>query len=167
MKKAIRNRDYEGFARIDPYIRIFWDLAAVVDGCIIIDNRNPIPNCLQRAVSSRLHRSHPGHEAMVDTAQYLWWPRNHRDFVNLCKNCRECTKFCKNLKPMSQFKIYKSLLLLNAPNEELQLDYTGRVQTVQVTKYTSWKLSTASPNIRLRCLPKRLEINKILKFLEK
>ena len=58
-KIAIRNRDYESFARIDPYIKIFWDLPAVVDGCIIIDDRNPILSCLQRAVLSRLHRSHP------------------------------------------------------------------------------------------------------------
>ena len=104
MKLAIRNRDYKVFARIHPYIRTFWDSAAVVDGCIIIDDRIAIPSCLQRAVLSRLHRSHPGQEAMVDTAQYLWWPRVHRDFVNLCKNYRECTKFGKNLKPTSSFQ---------------------------------------------------------------
>ena len=71
MKMTIRNRDYERFARIDPYIKTFWDMAAVVDGCIIINDRIAIPSCLQRAVLSRLHRSHPGQEAMVDTAQYL------------------------------------------------------------------------------------------------
>ena len=44
MKTAIRNRDYEGFARIDPYIKTFWDSAALVDGCIIIDDRIAIPS---------------------------------------------------------------------------------------------------------------------------
>ena len=57
MKTAIRNRDYEGFARIDPYIKTFWDSAALVDGCLIIDDRVAIPSCLQRAFLSRLHRS--------------------------------------------------------------------------------------------------------------
>ena len=75
MKIAIRNRDYEGFARIDPYIKTFWNSAAVIDSCIIIDD--------WIAVLSRLHRLHPG----------LWWPIIHRDIVNFCKNCRECTKF--------------------------------------------------------------------------
>ena len=88
MKTAIRNRDYEGFARIDPYIKTFWDSAAVIDGCIVIDDRIAIPSCFQQAFLSRLHCSHPGQEAMVDTAQYLWWPRLHRDIINLCKNCR-------------------------------------------------------------------------------
>ena len=46
MKIAIRNRDYEDFARIHPYVRNFWDSAAVVDGCIILDDRTAIPSCL-------------------------------------------------------------------------------------------------------------------------
>ena len=114
MKMAIRNRDYEGFVKIHPYIKTFWVSAAVVDSCIIIDDRIAIPSCLRRAVLSRLNRSHPGQEAMLDTAQYLWWPRIHREVVNLCKSCGECTKFRKKLNPMSPFKMYKSLPLLNA-----------------------------------------------------
>ena len=47
-KIAIRNRDYEGFARIDVYIKTFWDLAAVFDGCILIDDRIAIPSCLSK-----------------------------------------------------------------------------------------------------------------------
>ena len=66
MKLAIRNRDY--------------------DGCIIIDETIAIPSCLQRLDLSCLHRSNLGQEAIVDSAQHLWWPRIHRDIVNLCKN---------------------------------------------------------------------------------
>ena len=44
MKTANRSSDYEGFARIDPYIKTFWDSAAVIDGCIIIDDRIAIPS---------------------------------------------------------------------------------------------------------------------------
>ena len=66
----------------------------------------------------------------MDTAQYLWWPKIHRDIVNFCKSGRECTKFGKNLKPMSLFKMYYSLPLLNAPSEELQLDYAGPLSYV-------------------------------------
>ena len=44
MKIAISNRDFEGFARIDAYTKTFWDLAAVIDGCILIDDRIAIPS---------------------------------------------------------------------------------------------------------------------------
>ena len=68
MKTAINNKDYEGFTKIDPYINSFWDSAAVIDDCIIFDDRIAIPSCHQRAVLTHFHRSHPSQEAKVDTA---------------------------------------------------------------------------------------------------
>ena len=125
MKRAIVNRDYEGFCRIDSYIKSFWHCAAVVDGCVVVDNRIAIPMCLRKPLLSRLHRSHAGQLAMVDAAQYIWWPRMHRDIVQLCKDCPQCTKFGKNLKANASFNSSKPLPLLSGPNEELQLDYAG------------------------------------------
>ena len=125
MKRALINRDYEGYCRIDPYIKSFWHCAAVVDGCIIVDNRIAIPMCLRKPLLSRLHRSHAGRLAMVDAAQYIWWPRMHRDIVQLCKDFPQCTKFGKNLKANASFNSSKPLPLLSGPNEELQLDYAG------------------------------------------
>ena len=49
----------------------------------------------------------------------------HRDFVQLCKYCPQCTKFGKNLKANASFNSTKPLHLLSDPNEELQLDYAG------------------------------------------
>ena len=166
MEMAIRNRDYEGFARTDPSIKTFWDSAAVVDGCIIIDDRIAIPSCLRRAVLSRLHRSHPSQEAMVDMAQYLWWPRIHRDIVSLCKSCRECTKFGKNLKPLSPFKMYKSLPLLNAPNEELQLDNAGPVCDGVCNKIYILVAIDRYSKYPSALLFKTTGANEVLKFLE-
>ena len=125
MKRAIINRDYEGFCRIDSYIKYFWHCAAVVDGCIVIDNRIAIPMCLRKPLLSRLHRSHAGQLAMVDAAQYIWWPRMHQDIVQLCKDCSQFTKFGKNLKANASFNSSKPLPLLSGPNEELQLYYSG------------------------------------------
>ena len=166
MKVAKRNRGYVGFARIYPYIMASWNSAAVVDGSITIDDRIAIPSCLQRIVLSRLHQSHPGQEATVDTAQCLWWPRTPRDIVNLCKNCRECTKLDKNLKPMSPFKMYKSLTPLNAPNEELQLDHAGPLSSGagnQVCFLLAIDRFSRYPSAKLT---KTTGANKILKFLE-
>ena len=125
MKRAIINRDYEGFCRIDSYVKSFWHCAAVVDGCVVVDNRIAIPMCLRKSLLSRLHRSHAGQLAMVDAAQYIWWPRMHRDIIQLCKDCPQCTKFGKNLKANVSFNSSKPLPLLSSPNEELQLDYAG------------------------------------------
>ena len=119
MKRALVNRDYEGFCRIDSYLKSFWHCAAVVDGCVIVDNRIAIPICLRKPLLARIHRSHAGQLAMVDAAQYIWWPQMHRDIVQLCKDCAQCTKFGKNLKAN------KPLPFLSSPNEELQLDYAG------------------------------------------
>ena len=124
MKRALINRDYEGFCRIDPYIKSFWHFAAV-DGCIVVDNRIAIPICLRKPLLSRIHTSHAGQLAMVDAEQYIWWPRMHRDIVQLSKYCPQCTKFGKNLKANASFNSTKPLPLLSGPNEELQLDYAG------------------------------------------
>ena len=125
MKRALINRDYEGFCRIDPYIKSVWHCAAVVDGSVVVDNRIAIPMCRRKPLLSRLHRSHAGQLAMVDAVQYIWWPRMHRDIVQHWKYCPQCTKFVKNLKANASFNSSKPLPLLSGPNEEPQLDYAG------------------------------------------
>ena len=125
MKRALINRDYEGFCSIDSYLKSFWHCAAVVDGCVVVDNRIAIPNCLRKPLLARLHRSHAGQLAMVDAAPYIWWPRKHRDIVHICKDCPQCTKFGENLKANASFNSTKPLPLLSGPNEELQFDYAG------------------------------------------
>ena len=102
----------------------------------------------------------------MDTAQYLWWPRVHRDFVKLCKNCRECTKFGKNLKPMIPFKIYKSLPPLNAPNEEVQLDYAGPLSDGDGNQVYMLVAINRFSKYLSAMLTKTTGANKILKFLE-
>ena len=49
----------------------------------------------------------------------------HRDIVQLCKDCPQCTKFGKNLKANASFNSTEPLSLLSDPNEELQLHYAG------------------------------------------
>ena len=50
----------------------FWPKAAVVKNCVIIDNKLAIPEALRQAVLARLHRSHPGQEAMMSASEYIW-----------------------------------------------------------------------------------------------
>ena len=72
--------------------RSFWEDAAVTNDCVIIDNRVAIPLYLKKAVLNRLHRTHPGQEAMIDAAVYIWWPRMHREIIDFCQNCRQCSE---------------------------------------------------------------------------
>ena len=60
MKRALFNWDYEGFCRIDSYLKSFWHCAAVVDDCVFVDNGIAIPMCLRKPLLSRLLRSHAG-----------------------------------------------------------------------------------------------------------
>ena len=104
----------------------FWPTAAVVNNCVVIDNKLAIPEPLRQAVLTRLHRSHPGQEAMMTASEYLWWPFMNRQIIETCEKCRECTLFGKNV-PASIFNTANSLPVLSGPNQELQLDFAGPI----------------------------------------
>ena len=74
---------------------------------------------------ARLHRTHPGQETMVDAAQYLWWPKMHREIIDLCQFCRSCLAYGKNLKTSKSFNSTERLPELSEANEELQIDLAG------------------------------------------
>ena len=93
LSQHILAKDREGFSRLGSYMANFWDDASVINDCMIIDKRVAIPTCLRKAVMARLHRTHPGQEAMVDAAQYLWWPKMHKEIIDLCQSCRSCSAY--------------------------------------------------------------------------
>ena len=112
MKRAIINKDITSFNKLGAYMAQFWPTAAVVNNCVVIDKKLAIPEPLRQAVLTRLHRSHPGQEAMMTASEYLWWPFMNRQIIETCDKCRECTLFSKNLKPASTFNTAKSLPVL-------------------------------------------------------
>ena len=91
----------------------------------MVENQIAIPNCLRKPILARLQRSHAVQLAMVGAAQFIKLARTHRDIIQLCKDCPQCTKFGKNLNANASFNSSKTLPLLYGPNEELQLDYAG------------------------------------------
>ena len=82
-------------------------------------------------LGQRLHRSHPGQEAMMSASEYIWWPFMNRQAIDTYEKCRECTLFGKTLKPTKAFKTANSLLVLSGPNQELQLDFAGSISDEQ------------------------------------
>ena len=105
----------------------FWPKAAVINNCVIVDNKLAIPETLRQAVFARLHRSHPGQEAMMSASEYIWWQFLNRQIVDICEKCRECRLYSKNLKPVKTFHTTQPLPDLTAPNQELQLDFAGPI----------------------------------------
>ena len=98
LRRVIERKDRAGFELMGPYTNPLWNQLSVVDDCILVDNRIAVPAQLRQAVMKRIHRGHPGQEAMIDVSNYLWWPHMHKDIVNLAEECRECTRYGKNAK---------------------------------------------------------------------
>ena len=105
----------------------FWTEAALVNNCAVIDNKPAIPEPLRQANLTRLHRSHPGQEAMMAASEYLWWPFMNRQIIETCEKCREGTLFGKNLKPATTINTAQPFPSLSGPNREIQLDFAGSI----------------------------------------
>ena len=106
----------------------------VVDDCIVVDGRLAVPGQLRPAVLKRIHRGHPGQEAMFDVSRYLWWPNMPKDIVNMAEECRSCTRYGKNAKYIIPKNATKALPLLSQPGQEPQLDYTGPLEDTKGNK---------------------------------
>ena len=166
MKRAINNKDVSSFNKLGTYMAQFWSKAAVVNNCVIIDNKLAIPEVLRPAVLARLHRSHPGQEAMMSASEYIWWPFMNRQIVDTCERCRECTLYGKNLKPVKTFHTAQSLSLLTGPNQELQLDFAGPIvddRGVKIFLLVAIDRFSKFPSV---LITKTTGAKKVTKFLE-
>ena len=119
MKRAIVNKVVTTFNKLAH--------AAVVNNCVIIDNKLAIPEPLRQAVLARPHRSHPGQETMMSASVYIWWPFLNQQIVDTCEKRRECTLYGKNLKRAKNFHTAQTLPTLSGPNQELQLGFPGPI----------------------------------------
>ena len=129
LRRVIERKDRHSFELMGPYTNSLWHQMAVVDDCIVVDGRLADRGQLRPAVLKRIHRGHPGQEAMLDVSKYLWWPHMHKDIVNLAEECRSCSRYGKNVKYIIPNNESKPLpLLTQLPGQELQLDYAGPLE---------------------------------------
>ena len=134
LRRVIERKDRHSFELMGPYTNSLWHQMSVVDDCIVVDGRLAVPEQLRPAVLKRIHRGHPGQEAMVDVSRYLWWPHLHKDLVNMAEDCRSCARYGKNAKYVIPKNASKPLPLLSQPGEELQLDYAGPLEDTKGRK---------------------------------
>ena len=127
MRTAIINKELQSFNKLGAYMAQFWTKAAVVNNCVLIDNKLAIPEQLRSAILTRIHQSHPGQAAMMDASEYIWWQLLNRQIVNVLDIRPECTLFGKNIKDSTSYNSAKPLSPLSAPNHEIQLDFAGPI----------------------------------------
>ena len=180
LRRVIERGDKQGFELMGPYTKPLWSQMAVQDDCILVNNRLAVPVQLRQAVLKRIHRGqHPGQEAMLGAAQYLWWPHMNKDIVNLAEECRSCTRYGKIVKYLISKNASKPLPLLTQPGQEVQLDYAGPIEnqkgkkiyllvaidrfskfpSVKVTKSTSGKCTVYHISTRMEFLNQFVRTN--------
>ena len=103
------------------------DLGTTPSGCILYDGKLFIPTQLPKHIMNSIHRKHPGQSGMMHLANLIWFPRIHREIVNLTQNSQTCIKKGKNLEPLIPKNKNSQLPPLMKPNEEVQLDFTGPI----------------------------------------
>ena len=127
MKRVFVNKDVTSFNKLGSYMAQLWTKAAVVNDYVIVDNKFAIPEPLRKVFLARIHRSHPGQEAMMSASDYIWWLFMIRQIIDTCEMRRECTLFGPNLKPTKPFKTAHSLPTLSGHNQNFWLDFAGPI----------------------------------------
>ena len=125
LREAARNKDFEKFKNSAKNVAQFYKLSAEMNDILVVDNRLAIPEKLRNAVLNWLHKDHPGQLAMLDAANYIWWPKMHSQIVEKAESCRECRQMGKNLKTLIPKTAVSKYPEPCAPNDELQLDFAG------------------------------------------
>ena len=143
----------------------FFQLAKDEDGILIIDNRLAIPSKLRNACLNWLHRNHPGQMAMVDAANYLWWPKMHSQIIEKAESCSQCRQMGKNLKPLIAKRKFEKIKEPSEPNEEVQLDFAGPLFNDCKTKTYLLVAVDSYSRFPSVAILKSTGSNKIIKFL--
>ena len=124
-RRVIERNDRHSFELMGPYTNSLWHQMTLVDECILVDNRLVVPCQLRPAVLKRIHRGHPGQEAMLNVSNYLWWPHMHKDIVNSAEECRSCTRNGKNAKYILAKKFYQKAATAIAARSGVAIRFNG------------------------------------------
>ena len=131
--KALQNKT-ETINANSSYFNHFVQDLHESDGLLYMDGKLVIPFTLRNAMFKTLHETHPVQIGMKYLAQYIWWPHINRQIYFHGINCSECTKTSKNLRSIIPNSQISELPPLLEPNEELNLDFAGPLDSHWCTK---------------------------------
>ena len=131
MFKEVRDRTLQNDAQrcreVNPYLFSYWRDLHVQSGCVCVGERVAIPHSNQDAALESLHLTHPGSWGMITLGQYAFWPYMHREILNKAAQCKHCTDFAKNLKPVVSASTWQPVINCSETNEEIQIDFGGPI----------------------------------------
>ena len=115
-------------------------------GLVFIEDKIIVPKNLRATVISLLHKGHPAINKMTLAARHFWWPRMTKAIQKKCEACLPCKMSGKNIRPNVPSTEKNSLLPLNIPNEEIQLDFIGPITErnrrfyilLSMDRYSKW-----------------------------
>ena len=158
LRRVIERNDRHSFELLGPYSNPLWNQLSVVDDCILVDNRLAVPGQLRQAVLKRIHRGHPGQEAMIDVSKYLWWPHMHKDIVNLAEECRSFTRYDKEHLERSALTASQLKKRSDQSRDSLKIVRKGQ-NSRDVSSLFKQQVESAQDRARARALMELLEAN--------
>ena len=117
-----------------PWREKFRCLSLDPNDFIYMDERLVIPKALRQIIIRSLHYGHPGRDTMLATVSNVWWPRLHREVVNLAKSCPQCQNAGKNIKPLLTQKQFGKLPKVSEINQEIAIDFAGPFKNAPAAK---------------------------------
>ena len=108
-----------------PWREKFRCLSLDPNDFIYMDERLVIPKALRQSIIRSLHYGHPGRDTMLATVSNVWWPRLHREAVNLAKTSPQCQNAGKNIKSLLTQKQVGKLPTVSELNQEIAIDFAG------------------------------------------
>ena len=158
LRRVVERGDKQGFELMGPYTNPLWSQMAVQDDCILVNNRLAVPIQLRQAVLKRIHRGHPGQEAMLGAAQYLWWPHMNKDIVNLAEECRSCTRYDKQHLERSALTASQMKRRIDQSRENLKIVRKGQLSR-DTSPLHKQQLTSDRDKERAKALKELLEAN--------
>ena len=121
MRREERDSAPEGYRAVFDKLSVRWGLVFVVD-------QIAVPIDLRTRIIEILHFGHSGATKMLSDAKIFWWPEMRKDIEQRVKDCTACLATGKNLKYQFSKNQYGKLETLSEPGQELQIDFTGKLQ---------------------------------------
>ena len=97
-------------------------------GLVFVDDQIIVPMDLIRRLLDILHFGHSGVTKTEVEAEVFWWPEKKRKIKTKVKDCTACLASCKNLQYQPPKKHFGKLEHLTEPGQEIQIDFTGKLE---------------------------------------
>ena len=111
-----------------PWRKKFKCLSLGKHNYLYMDERLVVLKVLRLVILRSLHYGHPRRDNMLSTVSNVWWPRLHREVVEIAKSCPQCQTYGKNIKTIVKQKQVGELPKCTEANQEIAIDFAGPFQ---------------------------------------